>query len=381
MTVKHVVVVGAGLAGAATAWQLARRGIEVTVLERDVPASARGSSHGSARIFRYGYADPFFARLLVEAMPEWDALQADANTRLLDPVGCLDVAEPPQQTLLEKALEAAGVAHEIIDVSTAQERWPGIALDRPVMWQPTAAVIDPEETVHAMLSLATTAGATVLTDTIVTAVRETPRGVTVTAKDAASGDDRALAADAVVVAAGGFLPDLLVNDAVPDAARRAIPAIEVREENAFHFPYRDTPDAAAWPTLIDWGRASTPVYALPGGRDADGRGQKVALYNAGASIRSASQQRGVPSDDLRERTTAYVREYLPGLLPEPYAETTCLSTNTPTEDFVIDGTDRVLVVSACSGHGAKFMPLIGRIAADAVLGIARPPARFRLSAS
>ena len=53
MTSSTYVVVGAGLAGAATAWSLARRGHEVTVLERSQPAARDGSSHGSARIFRY----------------------------------------------------------------------------------------------------------------------------------------------------------------------------------------------------------------------------------------------------------------------------------------------------------------------------------------
>ncbi|HJQ89966.1 MAG TPA: hypothetical protein VJ820_21165 [Propionibacteriaceae bacterium] len=29
---------------------------------------------------------------------------------------------------------------------------------------------------------------------------------------------------------------------------------------------------------------------------------------------------------------------------------------TPTEDFVVDGVDGVVLVSACSGQGAKFAP-------------------------
>jgi sarcosine oxidase len=44
-------------------------------------------------------------------------------------------------------------------------------------------------------------------------------------------------------------------------------------------------------------------------------------------------------------------------VPEP----TCLFTNTPTEDFVIDGVDGVTVVSPCSGHGANVAPLLGEI--------------------
>jgi sarcosine oxidase len=41
--------------------------------------------------------------------------------------------------------------------------------------------------------------------------------------------------------------------------------------------------------------------------------------------------------------------------------------NTPDHDFVIDFSPqdkRVLVISACSGHGFKFAPVIGDIAAD-----------------
>ena len=71
----------------------------------------------------------------------------------------------------------------------------------------------------------------------------------------------------------------------------------------------------------------------------------------------------------------------PACVPEPYAETTCLFTNTPTEDFLIDGVDGITLVSPCSGHGAKFAPLIGDIAADVATGTGRAPDRFTVRAS
>ena len=76
----------------------------------------------------------------------------------------------------------------------------------------------------------------------------------------------------------------------------------------------------------------------------------------------------------------HVRHYLPGLHPEPYAETTCLFTSTPDEDFLIDGVDGITLVSPCSGHGAKFAPLIGDMAADVATGTGRAPERFRVRA-
>jgi sarcosine oxidase len=52
------------------------------------------------------------------------------------------------------------------------------------------------------------------------------------------------------------------------------------------------------------------------------------------------------------------------LQAQPYAETTCLFTSTPDQRFLLDRADGITVVSSCSGHGAKFAPLIGMMAAD-----------------
>jgi sarcosine oxidase len=50
------------------------------------------------------------------------------------------------------------------------------------------------------------------------------------------------------------------------------------------------------------------------------------------------------------------------------ATDTCLYTNTPDEDFVLDRQGPIVIGSPCSGHGFKFTPLIGRILADLATG-------------
>jgi len=77
----------------------------------------------------------------------------------------------------------------------------------------------------------------------------------------------------------------------------------------------------------------------------------------------------------------YVRRWLPGLDPRPRSEATCLYTTTSTEDFVLDRVGSLVICSPCSGHGAKFAPLIGELAADLVTspGSAEIPERFRLA--
>ena len=77
----------------------------------------------------------------------------------------------------------------------------------------------------------------------------------------------------------------------------------------------------------------------------------------------------------------YVRRWLPGLDPTPRNEATCLYTSTPSEDFVLDRVGPLVICSACSGHGAKFAPLIGELVADLALGTGGAvPDRFRLAA-
>jgi sarcosine oxidase len=66
-----VVIIGAGLAGSAAASALAGRGRSVAVVEAFAPGHRRGSSHGSARIFRRAYPDPLYVRLTGQAQQLW----------------------------------------------------------------------------------------------------------------------------------------------------------------------------------------------------------------------------------------------------------------------------------------------------------------------
>jgi sarcosine oxidase len=370
---SEYVVVGAGLAGAATAWQLALRGHDVTVLERTVPASHDGSSHGSARIFRYAYPDGFYTRAVIESKSLWDELEHASGMELITPSGAVDYGPERQPEHLAGVLAGTGVEHELLSAAEARGRWPQIAFDTPVLWHPGAGVIDAEGSVNAMIGQAVKRGARLLTGWNVTGVERTAAGYRLV-----SAGGETLDAGNVIVSAGGWLPQLLDRLSLPAGFLGGMPEFTVRQEQAYHFRYLDggSVDPAPWPTFIHKS-ADIQTYGLPGGRDAGFSGQKVAEYNGGKFIPSAAEQTGLMDPANRRRVVDYVRKYLPGLDPEPYAETTCLFTNTPNEDFVIDRADGLTVLSPCSGHGAKFAPLIGQWAAGLATGTGDVPARFR----
>ena len=371
---SHYVVVGAGLAGAATAWQLASRGHQVTLLERNVPASHDASSHGSARIFRYAYPEHFYTRAVVESKALWDGLVAATGTPLISPFGAVDYGSERNPRLLASVLADEGIEHELLSASEARTRWPQIGFDTEVLWHPGAGVIDAETAVNAIVGLAVGNGARLLTDWSLHSIERNGSGYRLT-----STSGETLDAGNVVVSTGGWLPRLLGSLSLPDAFLAGLPDITVRQEQAFHFRYIDHGSAGRWPTFIHKA-ADIQAYGLPGGRDAGFAGQKVAQYNGGPLIPSAAEQTGVVDPANRERVADYVRRYLPGLDPEPYAETTCLFTNTPNEDFLIDRVDNITILSPCSGHGAKFAPLIGQWAADLATGFRGVPDRFRPTA-
>jgi sarcosine oxidase len=99
-----------------------------------------------------------------------------------------------------------------------------------------------------------------------------------------------------------------------------------------------------------------------------GRGVKVARHHGGEPISPDEVKREVTKSDKRP-VVELVRRSLPKLNAEPSSWTNCIYTNTPDGDFIIDFhplDKRVLVVSACSGHGFKFASVIGEIGADLI---------------
>jgi monomeric sarcosine oxidase len=352
MTDFDVAVIGLGLAGSATAWALTSRDYSVAAFEAFSPGHRRGSSHGHSRIFRRAYRDPFYVELTGRARDHWRALEDAAGERLIEPTGGIDKGDLAHFAPIAKVLEATGVAAEMVEPDTAAERWPGFSFDRPVLYQPDAGVIEPERAIAAMTRLAAAGGAKLSYEDRVSALEPDGAGVRLRST---TGSWRART---VVVAAGGWTAPLL-------SGLVELPPLTVSQQQAFFFRPREQ---RPWPTFIHEERS---IYGLP-----EGSLVKVAEHMRGKET-TADTRDGVVEPAARERVVSYVRHWLPGLHPVPQAELTCLYTTTRSEDFVIDRRGPIVVCSACSGHGAKFAPLTGELAADLVDG--RPPLpRFAL---
>jgi sarcosine oxidase len=79
------------------------------------------------------------------------------------------------------------------------------------------------------------------------------------------------------------------------------------------------------------------------------------------------------------RLRDYVRAWIPGADPDRADWISCTYTTTPTSDFVVDRLGPLVVLAGFSGHGFKFTPAIGELAADLLADRVTLP-RFRLGA-
>jgi monomeric sarcosine oxidase len=366
-----VVIVGGGLAGSAAAWELSRRGRGVVLLEAFEPGHRRGSSHGSARIFRRAYPDPFYVRLTGTAADLWRQLSdeageaGEAGEELLRVTGAVDFGRSPIPAKMHALLTAQRVPAELLTAAEAGERWPGIVFDGadPVMFHPEGGVIDPDRAVAAMVRLAAARGALIKHGT--PAIRVEARGAGAVVHTAGGSFE----APVVVVAAGAWLEPLL-------GGLVRLPRLEVTQVQAFHFAARPARAAETWPVFISYGELV--LYGLASGPDFPG-GLKVGVHGHG-TVTTGDDRDGVPSRVAREQVRQFVRSRVPGLDPEPKAELTCLYTSTASEDFILDRQGPFVVCSPCSGHGAKFAPLIGALTADLADGEAQRYSRFTLAA-
>ena len=327
--------------GAATAWRIAKRGVAVVCFDRHSPPHALGSSHGESRIIRTAYFEgSWYVPLLQEVLPMWRELEAASGARLLTMTGALMIGESSSQ-LVAGALASArehSLDAEFLDSDELRRRYPGhlVRAGDVAVLDRQAGVLNPEACVTAMLSQVPH----LERDTKVESISELRSSF-----------------DAIVVAAGPWTPELI--DWIPLRVERQVHVWFAIARDADWF----TPDL--FPAFVRQTEENGFMYGIPA---LDKKTVKVGRHHDGETTDPHRIRRRVDEfdiDPLRLLTSTYMR----GVSGHVTRTLTCMYTNTPDGHFVIDFSpddQRVVVISACSGHGFKFGPVIGDIAADLV---------------
>ncbi len=364
-----VAVIGLGAMGAATLYQLARRGIRAVGIDRYHPPHDLGSSHGETRITRCAVGEgEELVPLVLRSHAIWRELEAETGEALLDACGFLMMA--PQgvrsghhgkQDFLQRTVAAAArhdIPHEQLDTAALAKRFPAFKLRQEEgYFEPGGGYVRPERCIAAQLSRAGTLGATIMTGR--TVLRVQPKGLGVRIDM----EGESLTADRVVVAAGAWAADLLGP---------AFTAILVPRRQTLHwFPTADeTPfTPGSCPSYI-WMYGTGPEDYFYGFPAQPGSGVvKVASEQYVDATHPDTAARTVSPEERATMFATHVADRLRGLSPEPGRSAACLYTVTPDSRFVIDrhpDSERIIAVSPCSGHGFKHSAAIGEAVAELV---------------
>jgi sarcosine oxidase len=360
-----VAIVGLGAMGSLSAWRLAARGAKVVAFDQFRPGHDRGSSHGETRMFRTAYFEsPEYVPLLLRTVELWRELEAENGSPLVTVTGGLMIG-PPEGVLVKGVLESArrhGLAHRLLDAGEMKRSYPQHRLSAGdvAVLEEQAGFLRAEPAVVGAASRAEALGARLLAETEVRAVAADGNRVTIETSRGRFTARKAL------VAAGAWTRKLLPDLALPLTVERQVMAWLAVSDAAAFAPGR-------FPVFIHELPDSHLRYGFP---TTDRRSVKVGGHHEGAAIDPDTIDRGVNERDL-DPLRAFAMECLNGVAGHVTRASVCMYTNTPDERFIAASPSElpgVTVLSACSGHGFKFAPVMGELMADLLLeGKAPPP--------
>lgn len=367
-----VIVVGAGGMGSATAWQLARRGVRVLVLEQFSRGHDLGSSQGDTRLIRKAYFEhPDYVPLLHRAYDLWDELEAESGRSLFHRTG-LVLAGHPESSKIIAGVRHAKVAHDLkIEEWSAQEAtkmYPQFNFpdDWVIMFEEDAGFLRVEECVDAFLCLAETNGAEILFNTHVSSWKESDEPTS----------DKNAARVCVETNQGTFHASRLIITSGPWAGRLLKPrgiVLSLKRVVQHWFQAPEELDERHGMPCFGFDTANGFFYGMPA---RDGAGLKSASHSHGVKFDDPQFMDRSDTDDDLNQLKDFLGEFLHGM-PDAKAikSKPCIYSLTSDEHFIIDGwpnedgskSHRVFFAAGFSGHGFKFASVIGELLADLAL--------------
>lgn len=394
---SRVVVVGAGIWGATTALELARRGAQVVLVDQYGAGNSRSTSGDETRGIRSSYGDraassELWTRWARESIARWAAFDAEHaarfGNRFFIKTGDVMLRERPEPftTRSMEIWDQLGVRYERVSADDARRRWPMINSEgyEVVVHEPDAGVARARASVHATVALARDAGVQLRIG------RVKPGPVAGNAMQGVLMDDGSrLEADAYVFACGPWLPKVFPEHL---GQRMRVPMGYVCYFGTPEGDERFTaPNIPSWnvPGVTGWG-------ALP----TDSRGFRVR----GAFAPPRPQQMEDEDDDLPparrpapdprqmdpdlssrhanedrvEGSRRVLQRVFPAMADAPILETrACHYESSSNRNFIVDrlpGAENAWVMGAGQAEGFKFAPLLGEYGAKRLLGEATDPA-------
>ncbi|XP_077995827.1 peroxisomal sarcosine oxidase-like isoform X1 [Glandiceps talaboti] len=350
--VWDAVVVGAGIEGSATAYQLAKNKQRTLLLEQFGLPHSRGSSHGQSRIVRYGYDQDYYTAMMPEAFQIWHEVETELSIKLITETPILSVCSPPYDVLAKKidVLQKAGLPCETLSHQEIMNRFPGMTFgsDFKGVLEKRAGVIRADKALASLQQLFKKYGGTICDEEKLLDILP---GVILTLKTS-KGTHKARN---VILAPGPWAGQLFgpLGIHVPLKPQR-IRVCYWREKSPGTY--------ANFPAFLDL--ATHHKYGLP---PSEYPNMVKICYHKGPDVDPDHRDDiGDYREDL-DILEKYVSEHFPGLENKPCIQEACMYTWTPDEDFILDRHphfSNIIMAAGFSGHGFKLAPIVGKVLSE-----------------
>jgi sarcosine oxidase len=270
----------------------------------------------------------------------------DSRRTLLSDTGQLSFG--PGLGALRDAMSAAGGPFEDLGPGEATERYPGIEVEGPAIFEPESGVLAADTCLDVLRHLCESSRVHLREGAVVESLESFERGVRLRTSQGT------VIAPVAVVCAGHWTAPLLTGAHI---SLRLAPTLEQVVFLAPH-PGRDSD----MPIFIEY---EVPgFYGLPAGSPGL---LKVALHGAGP-VADPDLTPLDPDPHLLATIAAHSGRLLRSYHPEPVSTERCFYDTTSDGDFVLDRIGPVVIGAGTTGHGFKFGPLLGEILADLAIG-------------
>ncbi|MBI4854448.1 MAG: N-methyl-L-tryptophan oxidase [Acidobacteria bacterium] len=352
-----VIVLGAGAMGSAAAYQLAQEGKKVLLLEQFEIAHSRGSTHGESRIFRFAYTNLAYAELAFQCKELWRELEKFSNEKLLTILGGIDFAEDEigKQNVLEvkNALKQLGSEFEELGFKELNKRYPQFNLSKSALaiYSPDTGVINPTQSIKVMVNSAKRLGAIVQDNEMVKEIRPSKELVEIIT------EKNHYKASNLIISVGGWTNKLLKYFDLE------LPLQVSQEQTVYFRPIRNHQlfTRENFPVWINY--QGNIVYGIPSFLEP---AIKVGFHHSGHYLDIIDYHQQINQEKI-EQLRDYLKQYIPDLAGEDFGASTCIYTNTPDHDFLVDllpNYPNVAIAAGFSGHGFKFSIGIGKALSD-----------------
>lgn len=358
-----VIILGIGSMGSSTLYQLAKRGVKVLGIEQFGIGHTEGSHSGETRIVRKAYFEHSdYVPLLDGAHKGWKGIEKESGETLFHPVGLSYFGEfdhPVMQGVKESAkLYNIGLKHRVLNKEYPVFNIPG---NFEYLFEPDAGFVVAEKTIRTYAKQAEDFDAELKTGEEVLDWKLVEGTVEVTTTKGV------YKAHKLILTAGAY-----VNQVLPQfvdqhkVTRQLLAWVKPKTPELFElekFPCWVISDKE-YPGIF-YGFPTLPMN-IYGGNGL----LKIAHHVPGEPIHPQDLHQ-YNAEPEKEKLIRILKKYIPDALGEIQSISACMYTSTPDEHFILDHlpdyNKQVIVASGFSGHGFKFVPVIGEILADLTL--------------